>query len=167
MVSHFLFPLMSKRARPDGPERAVPGFLKKSGLDDHALRQLMDWMDDQDLCFFPRRELEGPHTPFTHAVDPLRILATFNSMAIVCETCGENCECCGEVNIDIKDDDRLHSPHTRVCGDCSKLDCDHADEPHQWPSYCDGCERGCRDVDERTVGGKKQVICDRCRPDEF
>jgi hypothetical protein len=155
---------MSKRARTDEPLRPIPTWLAKSGVDASALRQLMAWMDDEDVCFFPCAELaDRTHDAkrFRHPVEPYIAVQTFDCL-IYCEKCAKRCQCCEEINTDMSDPKLLDNPHDLVCGACARRTCDHAEDADAWPAYCEGCERGCREPETCTIGGEEKGICERC-----
>lgn len=158
---------MSKRARPsDDSERPIPPWLARSGIEPRALRQLMDWMEAKELCFFPVDKLahdDHEKSRFKHPVSPHYTTSHYGVEPLLfCEHCAPWCECCGGVGRDLAGPADLDKPHDLICSECSRSQCEHADDYDAWPDYCIGCERGCRESTERTVGGVKTHVCERC-----
>lgn len=161
---------MSKRARLDMPLRHIPHWLKGSGLTDEALRQLMDWMEDEELAFFPLHVLANSekHPPFHHPIAPECEVDRAGDMRIVCVDCQERCECCDEYAPLLgRPKNHVNSPHDRVCYSCARENpCWHADDNDAWPDFCDGCEQGCRESKSTRSGEEVVATCERCRGDK-
>ena len=156
---------MSKRIREEGAP--IPAWIAKSGVDEHALRQLLAWMGRERLGFVHTDGIYDHRGPQDHVVDLVVHDHDHGSMAL-CATCCPHCECCDETVPELYETSSADNPHDEACERCSRdTTCNHAEDDDYWPSYCDGCQRGCRDMDEKTVGGKEKVICERCHPEFF
>ena len=135
----------------------VPDWLAASGLAPAALRQLMAWMSNNNLCF-ALDSARYHEDVFAHPVCFDVAVGYKGCMErLVCSTCCDACPCCGDPCDDLYDEDGGDDcKHDFLCYKClmgdRSCDCD-------WSETCPNCKKGCRES-QLTHEGKFCVRCD-------